>query len=194
MGYVVNTTNLVDSTPDAIREALAQQLDQMVDGIVIIAPQTPVLDVLNELELTFPYAPLHFRSPTDPHELFVDQLAVETATTRHLLDLDHRSIHHLAGHKNGWKCRRGYTYSEPSCPERASVRQSRYSGIGPPSRVIDSDNNSLSDQNSPLSSRLMIRWRWAFCTPFAMLAFRCRRTSVSSDSTTYRRLPISAPR
>lgn len=97
VGYVVNTTNLVDSTPDAIREALAQQLEQMVDGIVIIAPQTPVLDELNELELTIPYVLLHFRSPTDPHELFVDQLAGATAATRHLLDLGHRGIHHLAG-------------------------------------------------------------------------------------------------
>ena len=97
VGYVVNTTNLVNSTPEAIREALAQQLDQMVDGIVIIAPQTPVLDELNELELTIPYVLLHSRSPDDPHELFVDQLAGAKTVVRHLLELEHREIHHLAG-------------------------------------------------------------------------------------------------
>ena len=97
VGYVVNTTNLVSSAPEAIREALAQQLDQMVDGIVIIAPQTPVLDELNELELTIPYVLLHSRSPDDPHELFVDQLAGAKAAVRHLLELEHREIHHLAG-------------------------------------------------------------------------------------------------
>jgi DNA-binding LacI/PurR family transcriptional regulator len=97
VGYVVSTTNLVNSTPEAIREALAQQLEQMVDGIVIIAPQTPVLDELNELELTIPYVLLHSRSPHDPHELFVDQLAGTKAAIRHLLELNHRKISHLAG-------------------------------------------------------------------------------------------------
>lgn len=97
VGYIVNTTNLVNSTPEAIREALAQQVEQMVDGIVIIAPQTPVLDELSELKLTIPYVLLHSRSPNDPHELFVDQLAGTKAAMRHLLELDHRKIHHLAG-------------------------------------------------------------------------------------------------
>jgi len=97
VGYIVNTTNLVNSTPEAIREALAQQIEQMVDGIVIIAPQTPVLDELSELELTIPYVLLHSRSPNDPHELFVDQLAGTRAAMRHLLELEHRKIYHLAG-------------------------------------------------------------------------------------------------
>jgi DNA-binding LacI/PurR family transcriptional regulator len=97
MGYLVNTVNLVSDSPVSIREALALQIDQMVDGIVIVAPQTRVLDEINELALTIPHVLLHYRSAEDPHGLFVDQAAGARAATRHLLDLGHRDIRHVAG-------------------------------------------------------------------------------------------------
>jgi DNA-binding LacI/PurR family transcriptional regulator len=127
VGYVVNTTNLVGSAPEAIREALAQQVDQMVDGIVIVAPQTPVLDELNELELTIPYVLLHSRSADDPHELFVDQLAGTQAAMRHLLELDHRMIHHLAGPQE---------WMEAQARLHGFRKELTEAGIGPPDPVF----------------------------------------------------------
>jgi DNA-binding LacI/PurR family transcriptional regulator len=96
-GYLVNTTNLASSDPAALRDALALQVDHMVDGIVIIAPQTRTLDLLEELASDIPYVMLHSRESGDPHELFVDQVAGARAATRHLIDLGHRDIVHLAG-------------------------------------------------------------------------------------------------
>ena len=96
-GYLVNTTNLVSSDPSAIRNALALQVDHMVDGIVIIAPHTGTLDLLEELASDVPYVMLNSRESGDPHELFVDQLAGARAATRHLIDLGHRDILHVAG-------------------------------------------------------------------------------------------------
>jgi DNA-binding LacI/PurR family transcriptional regulator len=96
-GYLVNTTNLSASGPDAIRAALELQVDHMVAGIVIIAPQTQTLDLLEELATDIPYVMLHSRQSGDPHELFVDQVAGARAATRHLIDLGHRDIVHLAG-------------------------------------------------------------------------------------------------
>lgn len=96
-GYVVNTTNLTSNTPGAIREALELQLAHRVDGLVIIAPQTKILRVIDELALDVPYVMLHARNHDDPHALFVDQLAGARAATAHLLALGHRDIYHLAG-------------------------------------------------------------------------------------------------
>jgi DNA-binding LacI/PurR family transcriptional regulator len=96
-GYLVNTTNLVSHNPTAIRDALALQVDHMVDGIVIIAPQTATLNLLDELASDVPYVMLQSRQAGDPHELFFDQIAGARAATRHLIDLGHRDIVHLAG-------------------------------------------------------------------------------------------------
>jgi DNA-binding LacI/PurR family transcriptional regulator len=96
-GYLVNTTNLAASTPEAIREALELQIDHMVDGLVIIAPQTRTLNAIDQLSLDLPYVMLHSRSKDDPHEIFVDHLAGARAATSHLIELGHRDIYHLAG-------------------------------------------------------------------------------------------------
>ena len=101
VGCLVNTVNLVSDSPESIRDALALQIDQMVDGIVILAPQTKVLDEINELALSIPHVLLYSLSAEDPQEPFVDQFAGARAATGHLLDLGHRDICHVAG-PQGW--------------------------------------------------------------------------------------------
>lgn len=96
-GYLINTTNLVTTSPDDIRRALESQVDNRVDGIVIIAPQQRVQHALDELAIDLPYVMLNCRSSDDPHEVFVDQLAGARAATRHLIDLGHTDMYHLAG-------------------------------------------------------------------------------------------------
>ncbi len=96
-GYLVNTTNLASTEPSVIREALALQVEHKVEGLVIIAPQTRTLDQIDELALDIPYVLLHSRAQGDEHELFVDQLAGARAATRHLVQLGHRDVLHLAG-------------------------------------------------------------------------------------------------
>jgi len=96
-GYLVNTTNLSSSDPDVIRAAVTHQVDHIVDGLVIIAPQTRTLDMLDELAMNIPYVMLHSRESGDPHELFVDQVAGARSATRHLIQLGHREIVHVAG-------------------------------------------------------------------------------------------------
>lgn len=96
-GYVVHLTTLNDSSPASVHAALQLQADNRVEGIVIIAPQTAILDAIDELALDLPYVLLYSRADEDPHELFVDQRAGAQAATRHLLRLGHRSICHLSG-------------------------------------------------------------------------------------------------
>lgn len=96
-GYLVITTNLPSTEPQAIRDALALQVEHRVDGLVIIAPQTRTLNQIDELALEIPYVMLHSRAEGDEHELFVDQLAGARAATRHLVELGHHDIFHVAG-------------------------------------------------------------------------------------------------
>lgn len=96
-GYLVNTTRIADSDPDSLREALELQTQAMVEGLIIIAPQTSILRAIDELRLDTPYVLLHARAGTDPHEIFVDQYRGARAAVRHLLDLGHRDILHVSG-------------------------------------------------------------------------------------------------
>lgn len=96
-GYLVNTTRLVDSDPESLREALELQTQAMVEGLVVIAPQTSILKAIDELRLDTPYVLLHARAGTDPHEIFVDQHRGARAAVRHLIDLGHRDILHITG-------------------------------------------------------------------------------------------------
>lgn len=96
-GYVVNTINLTSNTVDAIHDALQLQISHRVDGLIIIAPQTRILRAIDQAAIDLPYVLLHARDSEDPHALFVDQLAGARAATRHLIDLGHRDIYHLAG-------------------------------------------------------------------------------------------------
>ena len=96
-GYLVSTTNVVSDNPATIRDALALQIDHRVDGIVIVAPQVGTLNLLEELAGEVPYVMLQSRQSGDPHELFFDQIAGARAATRHLIELGHRNIVHVAG-------------------------------------------------------------------------------------------------
>jgi DNA-binding LacI/PurR family transcriptional regulator len=96
-GHIVIITNLDSTDPSSIREALALHVEHRIDGLVIIAPQARTLNEIDELALEIPYVMLHSRAEGDEHELFVDQVAGARSATRHLLDLGHQEIFHLAG-------------------------------------------------------------------------------------------------
>lgn len=104
-GFRVNIVTLVSNEPAAIREALISLLENRVEGIVVIAPQTPVLHQLAELASEVPYVLLHSRGADESHQLFVDQLAGARLATRHLLDLGHRRIRYLGGPQNWLEAR-----------------------------------------------------------------------------------------
>jgi DNA-binding LacI/PurR family transcriptional regulator len=100
-GYIVVTAN-VDGTDEAsIREGIRHLLNQAVEGLVVIAPQTRVFDILDSLALRIPHVTLQSGEPggaSDDHEsLFVDQVAGARLATRHLIELGHTEIVHLAG-------------------------------------------------------------------------------------------------
>lgn len=96
-GYFVDTANLGGADPAAIEDALEHLLDQAVEGLVIIAPQERVFDVLERLDIAVPYVSLQSTGKHDLRALAADQILGAKMATRHLIDLGHREIVHLAG-------------------------------------------------------------------------------------------------
>ncbi|TFD85417.1 LacI family DNA-binding transcriptional regulator [Cryobacterium lactosi] len=96
-GYYVNTANLTSADPATIEAALDHLMLQSVEGIVVIAPQMRVFDVLEQLSVAVPYVTLQSTGSLNEHGLSFDQIAGARAATRHLIDLGHRNIYHLAG-------------------------------------------------------------------------------------------------
>jgi DNA-binding LacI/PurR family transcriptional regulator len=96
-GYYVNTANLTTVDHESIEAALVHLMLQAVEGIVVIAPQVRVFDVLEQLSIDVPYVSLQSTGHLDDHALSVDQIAGARLATRHLIGLGHRRIYHLAG-------------------------------------------------------------------------------------------------
>ncbi|SEB41962.1 DNA-binding transcriptional regulator, LacI/PurR family [Paramicrobacterium humi] len=96
-GYLVSTVNLTATDDAAIRVALDHLMAQAVDGIVIIAPQVRVLNAISLLKLDVPFVTVHLRDGVDQNVIAVDQIAGARVATRHLIELGHRHIYHLAG-------------------------------------------------------------------------------------------------
>ena len=96
-GYFVDTANLSVADPAAFEDALEHLLDQAVEGLVIIAPQERVFDVLERMSIEVPYVSLQSTGNHDLRALAEDQILGAKMATRHLVDLGHREIVHIAG-------------------------------------------------------------------------------------------------
>jgi len=96
LGYTVNTANLASQTSEAIADAIEHLMLQAIEGLVVIAPQVRVFDVLAGMAIGVPFVSLQSTGAQD-ERLAVDQIAGAHMATRHLVDLGHREIIHLAG-------------------------------------------------------------------------------------------------
>ncbi|GGF12309.1 LacI family transcriptional regulator [Subtercola lobariae] len=95
-GYFVNTTNLDGTDRASIERGLNHLLDQAVEGLVVIAPQVRVFETFHDMNISLPFVTLQSTGTTE-HALSVDQISGARLATRHLIELGHRSIYHLAG-------------------------------------------------------------------------------------------------
>ncbi|NQX27399.1 LacI family DNA-binding transcriptional regulator [Microbacteriaceae bacterium VKM Ac-2854] len=96
-GYFVSETNVDGTDPSSIERGLRRLLDQNVEGLVVIAPQLRVLEVIAGMRFSVPYVTLQSAGETEDHSYSVDQVAGARLATRHLIELGHRRILHLAG-------------------------------------------------------------------------------------------------
>ena len=94
-GYMVSTANIAATDEESIVTALDHLNAQAIEGLVIIAPQVRVFRAISNLDLRVPFVTMN--DGTDEHAIAVDQVAGARLATRHLIELGHRNIYHLAG-------------------------------------------------------------------------------------------------
>ncbi|MEF2975975.1 LacI family DNA-binding transcriptional regulator [Subtercola sp. YIM 133946] len=95
-GYFVNTVNLEGTDRSTIERGLNHLLDQAVEGLIVIAPQVRIFDTLHDMNISLPFVSLQSTGDAG-RALSVDQITGARLATRHLIELGHRNIYHLAG-------------------------------------------------------------------------------------------------
>lgn len=96
-GYRLSVTSIGASDYASIRAGLDILLSQSIEALVILAPQVGVFEVIHELSIDVPFVTLEASAIDDGRSLSVDQTRGARLAVRHLLDLGHTDIVHLAG-------------------------------------------------------------------------------------------------
>jgi DNA-binding LacI/PurR family transcriptional regulator len=96
-GYFISIVSLKSITETSVADALGYLADQSVDGLIVIAPQRTAVDALAALPGDLPTVAVEGGQAPNLPVVCVDQAAGATAITRHLLDLGHDTVWHVAG-------------------------------------------------------------------------------------------------
>jgi DNA-binding LacI/PurR family transcriptional regulator len=111
-GYAVSTATVTSLDTSAIEAALSRLADQGVEGVILVVPlihSSPRIEQLTEAVPTITID----GSRTDATEVIaIDQALAARLATRHLLDLGHETVWHIAGpeewleaagRRDGWR-------------------------------------------------------------------------------------------
>jgi DNA-binding LacI/PurR family transcriptional regulator len=101
-GYMVSMTSLRSLNRPSVLSAIQRLRDQGVDGVVVIAPLRAGVDALRHIRSDLPVVAVEAGPDDSIPVVTVDQVAGAAAATRHLLELGHRTVHHIAGPAD-WK-------------------------------------------------------------------------------------------
>jgi DNA-binding LacI/PurR family transcriptional regulator len=101
-GYAVSVSSLRSLNRGTVLAAIQQLRDQGVDGVAVIAPLRAGVDALRHVRPDFAVVAVAAGPSASIPLAAVDQIAGAAAATRHLLNLGHRTVWHLAG-PTDWK-------------------------------------------------------------------------------------------
>lgn len=96
-GYRSSVTSIATADLPSIRSGIDYLLSQSVEALVVIAPQQRVIEAISELPVAVPYVTLQSGTTADRHGMSTDQVLGARLATRHLIDLGHEEILHIAG-------------------------------------------------------------------------------------------------
>ena len=126
-GYQVSIVSIDDADHQGLLDAFDALLQQNVEGVVVIAADRELLEVIQEIKVDVPLVISEGSSAPGLHHVSVDQFEGARTATRHLLDLGHREIRHIAGP------RRSLDASERTRGWRAAMDEA---GISAPDPII----------------------------------------------------------
>lgn len=95
--YTTTITSLDTLSRGAIEDGVNRLRSQSVDGVIIIAPHLSAVEELRRLPRDFPVVAVRAADDLQFPVAAVDHHAGAARVTRHLLDLGHETVWHLAG-------------------------------------------------------------------------------------------------
>ena len=95
--YFVSIASLPALDRRSVLGAVDRFLDQGVEGIIVIAPTTSAVAACSRVRAHVPLVALGCGTHTPLTSAAVDNTAGAALATRYLLDLGHRTVHHIAG-------------------------------------------------------------------------------------------------
>lgn len=96
-GYGVSVLSVLSLNHVSVLAAVERLRGQAVDGILVIAPQTEAVRGILQLPLDVPVVSVEAGPEEGVPVVEVDQFAGAQLATRHLLELGHRTVWHIAG-------------------------------------------------------------------------------------------------
>lgn len=96
-GYRLSITSTASSEYTSIKAGIDYLMSQAVEALVVIAPQVRVFEALQDLSVSVPIVTLESTGRDARRSLSVDQVAGARLATRHLIELGHEEILHIAG-------------------------------------------------------------------------------------------------
>ncbi len=96
-GYGVSLAAIGSPDRTGVREAVLTLDERMVDGLVVIAPFVGTAGALRGLDRGIPVVVAEAGHPDEATIVGIDQVMGARLATRHLIDLGHRTVHHVAG-------------------------------------------------------------------------------------------------
>ncbi|RMI09349.1 LacI family DNA-binding transcriptional regulator [Cellulomonas triticagri] len=146
VGYFLSVATIDRFDAGTLRGALDHFLDQAVEGIAVIAPQVDVADALAEFAAPVPVVTVTSGGVVAGAgagrvvSVGVDQRAGARDATRHLLDLGHREVLHLAGPQDWFDARErlaGWREADAGAPDPVVVDWEAESGYREGLRLVD---------------------------------------------------------
>lgn len=96
-GYRLSVTSISTSDTESIRAGLDFLLGQSIEALVVLAPQVGVFEALNAMSIAVPFVTLEAPGLDPGKSIAVDQTRGARMAVRHLIDLGHSDILHIAG-------------------------------------------------------------------------------------------------
>ncbi len=95
--YRLSTVSVVEMNELAFRAAVDQLLEQAVEAVIVIVPHITVMRIAQRLDLGVPTVVVEGDLSQLPLTAGVDNVQGARLATRHLLELGHETVVHLAG-------------------------------------------------------------------------------------------------
>src|SRR3954464_1736158 len=96
-GYALAVTVLDEATSEAMRQAVDRFVAQSVDAVIAQGTYDDAYEALHTISAPVPLVTVQSGGAVEEPAVGVDQVAGACLATRHLLDLGHRTVHHVTG-------------------------------------------------------------------------------------------------